>query len=875
MRQLASIPSLVVVATCLSGCATPFAQKLDYEPQPVQAAAAITVSDPKVFSRQGLISERQKDVEWINQLIDESRTQTFAPELLREVEQISTFAAALGVKFDPAAGLNYRRDKETGDIQQEIDALKMQFQLEQLRRDLALLTAKLPDQTDPVNPDLGKLPAGATPDASSAVSASSADQLKAAIDRLLPALTGRLDADGKAPRLSTATVNPIDLFRDRSAYRDLLKSARNAASLDEVHDREGAVLVRLNFQAAVVPDAKYPRSLGAVQIKPTMLTEGSGGRFLEKWAVHLNSDNPPAELQSEIDGLVDLNLVGRFHLSTGLNWQCGELREGLISVQGCQQRALVIPALLDNDGNRVDLESILNRTRPYRVFPVQGPIPWFQQSLTYLSDSNIKPEKRDAICQVVRGANGDDPVGNVLRAELDYVAALTENQQALLHVYRLTRDLRLPTGMAGDIENRITAARNFVSSVAGALPECADEIRGFSVSNSKVVWAATRADGTTNGIRVYEVGPREQVQQVSTVARAANSLALAASLAASDPGSGAAAEAAASYSRQAIGRADARERVPSVVGYANGADIGSPVFGWVIGPQARIDPKGKVKMVQPVKAYDLSVDLSVPRYVDTLSLEVTSLWGPSPTDLATGLPANKGTKRTIRVPMPVVANDFQMFNHSLLGARAPLGGNLTVAGGPVSACRASALVIFGTPTVWRAKSVLVGNILLDSSAISVLPDMRGVSIKVPEIADQPGSQVNIMLLTPDGNLRTTADYIAKPADGCEQKKQTIASTPSDSPTVSGIDPRDGTFIVPGPIVMRLIGTKLDKVDAVTLRAIKGTISDKAADGTSLTVSFAAADTQGFRSQDNEKVVLYVNKVAKAEQAVRLVREKGD
>jgi hypothetical protein len=284
MRRHASLTSMIIVAACLSGCATLFSQKLDYDPKAVRVPAAITVSDPKVYSRQGLISERQKDVAWIDKLIDDSRNQNFEPELLREVEQISAFAAALGLKFDPAAGLNYRRDEKTGDIQQEIDALKMQFQLEQLRRDLELLRAKWPDQIDPVNNDLGKLPAGTTPDATSTVSASAADQLKQAIERLLQASEGRLDADGKAPRQSTAHVNPIDLFRDRSAYRDLLKSARNAAELDEAHDLQGAVLIRLNFQATAVPDPRYPRSLGVVQIKPKPPTNGPGSKFLIQWA---------------------------------------------------------------------------------------------------------------------------------------------------------------------------------------------------------------------------------------------------------------------------------------------------------------------------------------------------------------------------------------------------------------------------------------------------------------------------------------------------------------------------------------------------------------------------------------------------------------
>lgn len=40
------------------------------------------------------------------------------------------------------------------------------------------------------------------------------------------------------------------------------------------------------------------------------------------------------------------------------------------------------------------------------------------------------------------------------------------------------------------------------------------------------------------------------------------------------------------------------------------------------------------------------------------------------------------------------------------------------------------------------------------------------------------------------------------------------------------------------------------------------------------VSFTADQTQSFRSQDTEQVVLYVNKKSVAEQAVRLIRDTG-
>lgn len=876
MKRRMTFVSMLGMVVCLCGCATPFADKLDYDPRPVRAPAAIIVSDPKVYSRQGLISERRKDVEWIDQLIDDSRTQTFSPELLREVEQISMLAAALGVKFDPAAGLNYRRDRETGDIQQEIDALKMQFQLEQLRRDLALLRENWPEQTDPVNSDLGKLPAGTTPDATSTVSASAADQLKQAIDRLLPALNGRLDADGKAPKPNTAAVSPIDLFRDRSAYRDLLQSARNAASLDEVHDDAGAVLVRLNFQAAVVPDPKRPKSLGVVQIRPRIPFGGPGADFLGQWAVYLNSDPLRNELRGDIDRLIDSGWVGRFNVSNLLKGYCEELKNANTPSEGCEEKELVIPLLLSKiDASRLEFDDIFSGARKYQSFPRdKPPVHWFQDSRNSLSVPTTD-ERKSALCRMLRGEIPADAQANKLTSDLEYVAVLTENRDALRHVFNLMRDLRFPAGAAGDVKGRIAEAEDFIASVERALPQCADSIRSYLLPSKEVVWAVTRAGSVTNGIRVYEVGPREQVQQVSTVARAANSLALAANLAASAPGSGAAAEAAANYSRQAMGRADARERVPSVVGYANGSGSESPIFGWVIGPQARIDAKGRVRMEQSVRAYDLSVDLSVPRISDSIILDVTSLWGPSSTELATEIRADKGIKRTIRVPVPVLQNDFGEFNRSITGAQEPSDVDLQVKGGPVAACRASTLVIQGYSKLWRAESVLVGSILLESKAISVMSDMSGILVKVPEIVDQSRSTIGIIVMTPDGSFDADVDYVPKPADGCEKPKTTTPAAPGDGPIVTGIDPGDGTFIVPAPIVMRLFGTKLNNIDAVTLRAVEGTIIEKAADGTSLKVSFAEVDTQGFRSQDAEKVILYTNKVQKAEYTVRIIRERRD
>lgn len=292
MGPFVRIGAVLLGSAALAGCVSLFAQRTDYDRRIADAPGTISVSDPKLYAREALISERARDVTWIDGLIAQSEDPklTFKPELYRELEQISSFSAALGLKYDPAAALSYRRNAQTTKVQQQIDVLKLQIQLDQLRRDAEVIRAGFANQTAPVNAGVGTL-GDASGGASTPGSASAADQLKAAIDKLLPALTDRLDAEGKPVTATIATSSPSDDFRDRSAYRDLLKSARNAAGLDELHDSGNARLIRLNFQASVLPDKTFGRSLGAVQIRVVPPDSSSPTTlFLRNWLNYLNND---------------------------------------------------------------------------------------------------------------------------------------------------------------------------------------------------------------------------------------------------------------------------------------------------------------------------------------------------------------------------------------------------------------------------------------------------------------------------------------------------------------------------------------------------------------------------------------------------------
>src|SRR4051812_37964956 len=84
----------------LSGCATPFAQDSGMDWTPRYGAGTITLSDPKMYRREALINERNEEVAWLDHQLDISKTMEFKPEVVRELETISAFSAALGLSFD-------------------------------------------------------------------------------------------------------------------------------------------------------------------------------------------------------------------------------------------------------------------------------------------------------------------------------------------------------------------------------------------------------------------------------------------------------------------------------------------------------------------------------------------------------------------------------------------------------------------------------------------------------------------------------------------------------------------------------------------------------------------------------------------------------
>lgn len=909
------------------------------------APGTIAISDPKMYRREALINERNRDVVWIDDMLDKSGTIEFKPEIAREIETITSLSAALGLSFDPAAGLNYRRDQKTGDLKQQIDAMRLQLQLDQLKRDADLFRSKLETQTDPVNTDLGKIGDPGVPPASSGVSAAAADQLKAAIDKLNAALVGRLDADGKpAAAPANVGVNPSDLFRDRAAYRDTLKAARNAASLDELHDFGGSALIRLNFQATILPDRQRASIPGVVQMRVVtpQLSSGEQLQIYRGWLQYINkhiniSNGSGWTTNSDLlgsDVIENFDLV-RFSYAPAAGAPANSAPpraargaksktapaartmgpstcSGLVvdtdapAEPGCATLTFAVPKFLGTSSQ----EGAATNLAEYRAFILQDPAREMDHYNEARSTLATNPASVVAGCEAPR-LPSEGP-GRNLYNELLRARAIAAGGSVLAEIDRIARRMLSDDRVAPPDEPKMAliamrAARSDAmlrTFEQFAYPaNCTDRQRTAFRTSGAVLFIPPRFNELlardTGRVAVYDIGPREQSQQISTVARAANSLSLAVSIAAAAPGSGAAANAAAGYSRQAMGRAAELERLPAVVGYSV---TSSRTFGWVVGPRASVDPKGKITLDQSLRSYDLSVDLSVPGWWPYFCLQSITAWAAHTRDIsdaALDVPPKNGAKeecasesepshgdssdtlsklRMTRVSMSPNDSDYAWLT-AYIGygdveeRRTASLDDRTFSNQFVSACRPTTLIARG-PSIWRTGLVIIGGAKIPPASVSVAPDMSGIVIDVPALDDTLGADtsadVTIRLLTPYNVVDGTVTYRSKPGGGCRTVDKPQKPAPN-GPSVSSPAPK--TSSVPADLPIQVSRSKLDRIDGAILAGQSGSV-DVSGKGRGLKITFARDETASIARSRSVPLVLLRGDKAIVEKAVEVTANNG-
>lgn len=792
--------------------------RLNYEAP--QQAGSITFTDPKLYRREALINERRQEIAYLDTLLKSSETQAFSPEIIRELEVVSSLSASLGLRFDPAAGANNRRDDETAEIQQEIRTLKLQLELDQLRRDAQLFKKGLEEQQAVSNTNLGK-PREQGQDAASTVAPPTVTELMTAITALQTALQTRLGSSVPAPRASLAAINPIDTFQDRSAYRNLLNSAKNAANLDELHDKDGSALLRLYFSATVLPPQReYIDTLGMLRMEviEPRFNYGDVERVYRAWLSYVNRNmnlyrdfggagHPKNKLKlgSLSENPAFLPFVGAgdlfdsveyYYQPVGSAASCpvivfpsAELADELVE---CGQLTFAVPRprnLLASEGygdSRYDSAALYANLTGRREILFKEFYDAARALRTYDARSVF-----DQSCLLLRN-------NAALREALD--AALTTYfiSGVLSEIELQARKTLSDNGFEPPPPSKIFADFSQLNSAAGALinelimlgtrrePVCTVYLIDYMRTH-----VPTRFfDGfrSRQRIAIYEVGPREQVQQVSTVARAADAIGLAAAIAGQVPTRGLGMSGSLAYARSATGKADALERVPLAVAFAEaGSEAGRdetavpPAFGWLLGPRVSVDPKKQRLLLEhQLRPYDLSVDLSVPGWWPYVNLKAETAWAPNWRGNGGKTITGLTKERTIRIELSPNSADMAALTNILSGyASVRLSTISDIFPKSISACaRSTELQIIGD-NIWRTNTVIIAGRKFEGNLINILPDMNGIRVTLdtaifPAIEQRTSAAVaTVTALTPYG--RATGELTvteAKPDGSCKAIAQT-------------------------------------------------------------------------------------------------------
>ncbi len=870
-------------------------ERIDYDGD--QRPAAIMLGDPQVYSRETLINDRRSEVEFLEQLLKETeinaeelKTKTpdfrtkFQPQVLSEIRSIEALSTALGVTFDPSQGADAQRRSRIADLETELAAKNLEIEIARREKILEGVQAA-PAPTETIDP---KTDTEAKPSKDTAKGNLDAKgqipKLRARLDELQKVLLDLQKESAPAVRKTAASPNPRDLFFDIQAYRSELRSALNAARLDDRHDDIGNALIRLQFDATVLPGHQPNRQWGAtrITIKEPKLDRYKLQQLYFSWLsyaasrLHLRTREPKQETDRELfDVKFDANYYSLL-VSTGLfeivpiffdidhklgtyrGDKCLESSKPL-SMPGCVALYLPVPIGLASD------------IKGYFINP--------RAKLTRDACKAIDVALQGAAHGI--RANELDTTFGVKAFIIDFILLL-QNDRNLSNACKkrlpASRDGLCREGdFGGDCFNPEAKHnnRNVCEFEAWERPTY---LFACLVSGS-----ARR--GTTPSVGIYEVGPAELVERRSAVASAAQSFETAVALAAALPSSGVGVDAGLGYMRSVSGKVDALERLPLVIGFANKTKKDNNAtgpsqnvqFGWLFGPRMEVNEKRQIiELVHRPARFDVVADISAPAWWPSIDLTVETAWvgnwnlGEDVFASCKDEPACRPNSREITVPLPTSIEAFNGLTEFVLSARGRILANQpTIAQihpSTLSACAEEVQFVIEGSNLWRTPQVYLGGQLLEQPR--VLPNMRGISAKVDigkyfalstsQNADGAGiTELEMTVATRDG-VATSEVFITGARTGektCESatpgaeatsllKRPAKASKPQE-PAKS--DPPKDIAIAPTSLsacqdqaALVVTGENLPVKNAnanVVLGGIVGKVDEATAKSTGITVTF--------------------------------------
>ncbi len=246
MKRPIRICLIFLVATSMSSCfhgTTSQTIRVD-DTNGALEPAAIKFTAPSVFGRESLIADRIRENTFLEGRLNNTVNETFGAQIMRDIQAIRTFSASLGIGFDPLGKQSIASAQSLGDLQQQIDVVKMQADLFRVKKAYEDLQAG--SGTGPATPAKPDKPTEST--------------RKGDTDKVLKALAD-LEAKLQVPNSTQRSGTTPELtFRDQQAFRSEVRSAIAANALDDTHDVTGNTLYRLAFRIQILPGNETQRA---------------------------------------------------------------------------------------------------------------------------------------------------------------------------------------------------------------------------------------------------------------------------------------------------------------------------------------------------------------------------------------------------------------------------------------------------------------------------------------------------------------------------------------------------------------------------------------------------------------------------------------
>ena len=736
----------------LSGCPHYTVEQIDYKSP--QKAAVIVVGDPQVYARASLINDRRREAEYLQQLLANSAvdkagnsTVVFSPQIVRDLKTIQALSVNLGI----SAGQSIDSSTATDAVTKQIEATKLQAQLAVLQKQVeGIKNASAPQITIP-SPDLSasNTLSVAQSGASNTVITPDLKDLQSSIKDIQTQLKDLSAAAANGPAAPSNSYeklkDPRSDFIDRQAYRRDIRAALSEAQLDDVHDRGGNALYRLQFQVTVLPPVDDTRQWGAVKmdIKPPTLQGKDIESLYYEWLGYISRkiDNnfTPTNQNHNYDFDRYIADFGRLNFFNVIDIFIGKKSNSTVfycldhrTAEDSQLQDIIrmkLPGGRKKVGTYAVPPDFINPDMDCGVYPVVTTEP-------IVLTKELNSDKAKAVLTWISQNKAQNTGPNLPKPG------------TTRKVYRFSDDKKydridyVPQAFCEAIVDKrhhpeFCSKNNFQNDPLKRIPAAGGNSSG-SMDKS--------GDEHPYAVRSYSVLPTELAQRLGVTTESSQSLQTALSVAA-QASTTVKAMFNAGYLSQSDARAQALARQPIVVGFAgsepgataamtktNNEEIGKGFFGWLFGPEFYIKDTKTLALKQGVRSYGVNADISVPGWWNYIIINVSTAWIENwyADRILTPLSETGGRNLSITrkmVNLPISDATFDSLTNYIAdqeyGRQNSRIFTSSVTPTMIPACASFVTFQIGGANIWRADSVYLGG--AKAKTINVLPDMNGIS----------------------------------------------------------------------------------------------------------------------------------------------------